>query len=100
MIWHSLRSIAVNAESLLDDPSKRSQELVENLWMCQNLEEIVLVLNDDLRISCDSKLSTIQYYEPRPGSEATDILNALAGEAPEVYLHRFQEDIVRSTGIL
>jgi hypothetical protein len=49
----------LNAEFLLSEPSERARELVENQWVCKHLKEIVLVLDDDLRVSCDSKMSTI-----------------------------------------
>jgi hypothetical protein len=53
--------------------------------VCKHLKEIVLILGDDLRVSCDSKLSTIQHHEPRSGSEAADVLDTLADGVTVVY---------------
>jgi hypothetical protein len=88
----------LNAEFLLGEPSERARTLVENQWVCKHLKEIVLVLDDDLRVSCDSKLSTIQHHDPRPGLEAADVLDTLADVLLKC-MDRFREDIVRSTGV-
>jgi len=102
----NLRSIAFGAEILTErEFTEEGSRMVPSVYSCRNivgnlfqfgaLEEIVVVLNDDGKLSCDEKLSTIRLFQPVPLMEVTVLLRDVCDILEQEYTLHINELLLR-----
>jgi len=102
----NLRSLAFGAEMLTDQEiTEEGSRMVPSVYSCRNivgnlfqfeaLEEVVLVLNNDGKMSCDKEISVIRLFQPDPDTEIAVLLQDLCNILYREYALHIKDLLLR-----